>query len=57
MIESVVADLRGLGRAESTGVTAARTSAVLDAALEGYYGPRDGPFWLNPSAWPGRPTA
>src|SRR5258705_1374857 len=56
MIESVVADLRGLGRAESTGVTAARTSAVIDAALERYYGPRDGPFWLKPSAWPGRQT-
>jgi predicted dehydrogenase len=56
MIESVVADLRGLRRAESTGVTAARTSAVMDAVLEAYYGPRDGPFWLNPSAWPGRPA-
>jgi predicted dehydrogenase len=55
MIESVVADLRGLGRAESTGVTAARTSSVMDAALEGYYGPRDGAFWQTPSAWPGRP--
>jgi len=54
MIESVVADLRGIGRAESTGVTAARTSAVMDAALEGYYGPRDGAFWQTPAAWPGR---
>jgi predicted dehydrogenase len=54
MIESVVADLRGLGRAESTGVTAARTSAVMDAALESFYGPRDGAFWQTPSAWPGR---
>jgi predicted dehydrogenase len=54
MIESVVADLRGLGQAESTGATAARTSAVIDAVLEGYYGPRDGAFWQDPSAWPGR---
>jgi predicted dehydrogenase len=54
MIESVVADLRGLGRAESTGATAARTSAVMDAALEGFYGSRDGAFWQTPSAWPGR---
>jgi predicted dehydrogenase len=54
MIASVVADLRGLGRAESTGATAARTSAVMDAALEAYYGPRDGAFWQTPSAWPGR---
>jgi predicted dehydrogenase len=54
MIESVVADLRGLGQAESTGVTAARTSAVMDAALAGYYGSREGAFWQNPSAWPGR---
>jgi 1,5-anhydro-D-fructose reductase (1,5-anhydro-D-mannitol-forming) len=56
MIESVVADLRGLGRAESTGLTASRTSAVMDAALEPYYGRRDGAFWQNPSAWPGRLT-
>ncbi len=56
MIESVVAELAGLGRSESTGTTGARTSAVMDAALEGYYGSREGEFWRNPAAWPGRPS-
>jgi 1,5-anhydro-D-fructose reductase (1,5-anhydro-D-mannitol-forming) len=54
MIESVVADLLGTGRCESPGATAARTSAVIDATLKGYYGSRDGEFWKNPARWPGR---
>ncbi len=54
MIESVVAELLGLGRSASTGVTAARTSAVMDAVLESYYGSRNGAFWTAPEAWPGR---
>jgi predicted dehydrogenase len=54
MIETVVADLRGKGRCASTGVTAARTSAVMDAALERYYGGRGRPFWRSSADWPGR---
>lgn len=54
MIESVVADLVGRGRCESTGSSGARTSAVMDAALEGYYGSRQGEFWRSPTRWPGR---
>jgi hypothetical protein len=56
MIESVVADLVGIGRSESTGMTGARTSAVMDAALAGYYGSREGEFWRHPDAWPGKPA-
>jgi len=56
MIESVVEDLVGIGRSASTGATAARTSAVMDAALAAYYGSREGEFWRHPRSWPGRPT-
>jgi 1,5-anhydro-D-fructose reductase (1,5-anhydro-D-mannitol-forming) len=54
MIATVVSDLRGEGRCESTGVSAARTQAVMDAALEGYYGGRDRAFWADVASWPGR---
>lgn len=54
MIQAVVDDLRGLGRCASTGRTAARTSDVMDRALLGYYGSRDGEFWKHPERWPGR---
>ena len=54
MIQSVVDELLGSGRAPSTGVTAARTSAVMDTVLAGYYGGRDDEFWARPDTWPGR---
>jgi 1,5-anhydro-D-fructose reductase (1,5-anhydro-D-mannitol-forming) len=54
MIASVVGDLRGVAECESTGVSAARTQAVMDAALDGYYGGRDRPFWTDPASWTGR---
>jgi predicted dehydrogenase len=56
MIASVVGDLRGVAHCESTGVSAARTQAVMDAVLEGYYGGRARPFWEDATSWPGRPT-
>ena len=37
----------------STGVSAARTPAIIDAALDGYYGTRDDGFWRTPEGWPG----
>jgi 1,5-anhydro-D-fructose reductase (1,5-anhydro-D-mannitol-forming) len=57
LIETIVAELLGRGRCESTGPSAARTSAVMDAALEGYYGARDSEFWRSPAEWPGAPSA
>jgi 1,5-anhydro-D-fructose reductase (1,5-anhydro-D-mannitol-forming) len=54
MIQSIVDELRGRGRSDSTGVSAARTQAVMDAVLLGYYGTRDDGFWRTPEAWPGR---
>jgi hypothetical protein len=56
MIQSIVDELLGRGRSASTGVTAARTSAVMDAALASYYGGRDDAFWLRPETWPGAPA-
>jgi hypothetical protein len=42
-----------LGRATcpSTGVSAARTSAVMDAALARFYNGRDDEFWDRPHTW------
>jgi 1,5-anhydro-D-fructose reductase (1,5-anhydro-D-mannitol-forming) len=54
LIESIVGAISGRGSCPSTGVSAARTSAVMDTALEGYYGSRAGEFWLDPAVWPGR---
>jgi predicted dehydrogenase len=54
MIQTVVDHLLGRGRCESTGVSAARTSAVIDTVLRGYYGTRDDGFWRAPETWPGR---
>ena len=53
LIQTVVDELLGRGTCPSTGVTGARTSAVLDKALEGYYGGRDDAFWERPESWPG----
>jgi predicted dehydrogenase len=54
MVQAVVNALRGEGAAPSTGVSAARTSAVLDQVLRDYYGTREGAFWETPERWPGR---
>ncbi len=54
MIQSVVDHLQGRARCESMGDSAARTSAVMDAVLLGYYGTRDDGFWRAPDSWPGR---
>lgn len=54
LIQSIVDDLHGKGKCPSTGVTAARTSAVIDKVLERYYGGRADSFWSRPETWPGR---
>ncbi len=54
LIQTVVDALHGRGACPSTGVSAARTSQVIDQALAGYYGSRDQGFWLHPERWPGR---
>jgi 1,5-anhydro-D-fructose reductase (1,5-anhydro-D-mannitol-forming) len=53
MIESVVDDLLGRGECPSTGVSARRTSRVMDRVLDGYYGGRQDDFWMRPLTWPG----
>jgi 1,5-anhydro-D-fructose reductase (1,5-anhydro-D-mannitol-forming) len=53
MIQSIVDELRGRGTCPSTGVSAARTSAVIDAVLLDYYGTRADGFWRAPESWPG----
>ncbi|GAB4197846.1 MAG: Gfo/Idh/MocA family oxidoreductase [Phycisphaeraceae bacterium] len=54
LIQTIVNELRGLGTCPSTGTTAARTSAVIDRVLTGYYGRRDDDFWNRPDSWPAR---
>jgi predicted dehydrogenase len=54
LIQTVVDALHGRGVCPSTGVSAARTSQVMDRVLAGYYGSRDPGFWRHPERWPGR---
>jgi 1,5-anhydro-D-fructose reductase (1,5-anhydro-D-mannitol-forming) len=53
MIQTVVDHLLGRGQCQSMGVSAARTSAVIDVVLRGYYGTRADGFWRFPESWPG----
>jgi predicted dehydrogenase len=54
MIQSVVDDLLGRGKCPSTGESARRATAAMDAVLDSYYGGRSDEFWRRPGAWPGR---
>jgi 1,5-anhydro-D-fructose reductase (1,5-anhydro-D-mannitol-forming) len=51
LVQLMVDELLGVGKCPSTGVSAARTSAVMDAALAGYYQGRDDDFWQRPGTW------
>jgi predicted dehydrogenase len=55
LIQSIVDQLRGNGSCPSTGESAARTSRVMDAVLDAYYGGRADDFWSRPETWPGAP--
>ncbi len=55
MIQSIVDELNGNGRCPSTGASALRTSAVIDAVLNDYYGGRADAFWERSDTWPGNP--
>jgi predicted dehydrogenase len=54
LIQSMVDELLGRGQCPSHGESAARTSRVMDIALESYYGGRSDPFWERPQTWPGK---
>ena len=54
MIQTIVDTLRGHGSCLSTGISAARTSDVMDRVLTSYYGSRAEGFWKDPERWPGR---
>ena len=51
LIQTIVDALLGRGTCPSTGVSAARTSAVMDAALSSFYNGRDDAFWDRPQSW------
>ncbi len=54
LIQTIVDTLESRGECPSTGVSAARTSAVIDRVLAPFYGTREGDFWREPLRWPGR---
>jgi 1,5-anhydro-D-fructose reductase (1,5-anhydro-D-mannitol-forming) len=54
LIQTVVDAILGRGDCPSTGESARRTSAVMDAVLDAYYGGRADAFWTRPKTWPGR---
>ena len=49
LVQTVVDELRGQGRALSTGRSALRTMEAMDAVLSDYYGGRDDEFWTRQS--------
>jgi predicted dehydrogenase len=51
LIQTVVDALLGRGACPSTGRSAARTSAVMDAALDSFYHGREDEFWARPGTW------
>ena len=53
LVQTIVDELNGQGRALSSGATALRTMEVMDAVLVEYYGGRDDVFWNRPLTWPG----
>ena len=50
MLERIVAEL-GSGAAPATPSAALRTSAIMNKALEEYYGGRHDAFWEHPARW------
>lgn len=54
LIETIVNQLLNRGLCPSLGETALRTTRVMDAALNSYYGGREDAFWERPESWPGR---
>ena len=51
LIQNIVDELYGVGKCQSTGTTAARTSRVMDAVLSSYYSGREDAFWMRPETW------
>lgn len=51
LVQTIVNELMGQGTCPSTGASAARTSRVMDAALETYYHGRADEFWKRPESW------
>lgn len=54
LVQTIVDELRGQGRALSTGRSALRTMEAMDAVTADYYGGRDDEFWQREGSWPGR---
>ncbi len=62
LVQTIVDDLSGQGKALSTGESATRTMEVMDTVLNDYYGGREDDFWNRPNTYlknrePGAPWA
>ena len=53
LIQSIVNELREIDKSPARAENAVRTSEVLDAILNSYYGGRHDEFWTRPESWPG----
>ena len=54
LIQSIVDELLEGGVCPSTGESARRTTQVMDALLDQFYGGRQDAFWTRANQWPGR---
>jgi 1,5-anhydro-D-fructose reductase (1,5-anhydro-D-mannitol-forming) len=54
LVQTIVDELRGIGKCPSTAETALRTMKVMDAVLDAYYGGRADEFWNRRNSWPGQ---
>jgi predicted dehydrogenase len=54
LVQTIVDELRGIGKCPSTAETGLRTMGVMDAVLERYYGGRADDFWNRVDSWPER---
>ncbi len=51
LIQTIVNELNHQGVCPSTGISALRTTRVMDTVLDRYYGGRKDAFWSRPATW------
>ncbi len=54
LVQTIVDELHGRGKALSSGESALRTMRVMDTVLNAYYGGREDDFWTRSDSWSGR---
>lgn len=51
LIQTIVDELLGSGKCPSTGMSGARATQIMDAAISTFYNGRDDAFWKRPQTW------